>query len=450
MNLFGTDGIRGIANHDLTCKVAFKLGRAIGSYLSPGKNICVGKDTRISGDMLEASFAAGITSTGRDVICLGVVTTPGLSFLVRCLELGGGVMISASHNPFEYNGLKVFGPDGKKIPDEIELSISKMISDETGDECFPTGKGIGRMIDGKQYVRRYVEFLRRLPEGDLSGLRILVDTANGSASHLASDVWKNPGPTVDFINFSPDGLNINAQCGSTHPLCLAAEVVRGKYDAGFAYDGDGDRCIAVDEKGRVLSGDHIMAIMALDMAKDSRLARNTVVGTVMSNFGLERCLSVNGIKLLRTPVGDKFVLEEMDRGGYTLGGEQSGHIIFRDILQAGDGILTSLLLADVLARTGSSLSGLASVVEEIPQILVNVRVQVPRQVVKLPGVQEAVTKATQSMTGCGRVLVRPSGTEPVVRIMVESSDGALVEECIEYLKAVIMKESKKNESDLPA
>jgi phosphoglucosamine mutase len=196
MNLFGTDGIRGIANHDLTCKVAFKLGRAIGSYLSPGKNICVGKDTRISGDMLEASFCCRDHVYRQRRNMPWVVTTPGLSFLVRCLELGGGVMISASHNPFEYNGLKVFGPDGKKIPDEIELSISKMISDETGDECFPTGKGIGRMIDGKQYVRRYVEFLRRLPEGDLSGLRILVDTANGSASHLASDVWKNPDPPL--------------------------------------------------------------------------------------------------------------------------------------------------------------------------------------------------------------------------------------------------------------
>jgi phosphoglucosamine mutase len=251
------------------------------------------------------------------------------------------------------------------------------------------------------------------------------------------------GPTVDFINFSPDGLNINAQCGSTHPLCLAAEVVGGKYDAGFAYDGDGDRCIAVDEKGRVLSGDHIMAIMAPGYGKRLSPGQKYRCRNCYVKLRVGKMSSANGIKLLRTPVGDKFVLEEMDRGGYTLGGEQSGHIIFRDILQAGDGILTSLLLADVLARTGSSLSGLASVVEEIPQILVNVRVQVPRQVVKLPGVQEAVTKATQSMTGCGRVLVRPSGTEPVVRIMVESSDGALVEECIEYLKAVIMKESKK-------
>lgn len=441
MNLFGTDGIRGIANSDLTCKIAFELGRAAGSCLSPGEKIAVGKDTRISGDMLEASLVAGITSTGRDVVHLGIVTTPGLSFIVSHFNLGGGVMISASHNSFEYNGLKVFGPDGKKIPDQLELQFSEMILVQTAGGVSPTANGIGRAIDGSRLVGQYVEFLSGLPKADLSRLRILVDTANGSASCLAPRVWKAVCPAVDFLNSSPDGLNINAGCGSTHPSHLAREVARGKYDAGFAYDGDGDRCIAVDEHGNVLTGDHIMAIMALDMVKKGRLSKNTVVGTVMANFGLERCLSSHGITLLRTPVGDRFVLEEMDRDGYSLGGEQSGHIIFSDILKGGDGMLTSLLLAEVLAMSDSRLSTLASVVEEIPQVLVNVRVPAPRQVVKLPRVQEAIEKAAETLSGVGRVLVRPSGTEPVVRIMVESEDGSLVKDCIDYLEAVIKRES---------
>ncbi len=441
MNLFGTDGIRGIANEDLTCEIAFRLGQVVGMHLSPGKQICVGKDTRISGGMLEASLVAGITSTGRDAMRLGVVTTPGLSFIASRFHLGGGVMISASHNPFEYNGLKVFGLDGRKISEETELQFSNMILSKLDKRHLPTGNEIGTVIDGNELVQSYVEFLTCLPESGMSGLRVLVDAANGSAAYLAARVWNPFKADVRFINCSPDGVNINRDCGSTNPSRLADEVVRGKYHVGFAYDGDGDRCIAVDEKGNVLSGDHIMAIMASDMAKHGRLARDTVVGTVMANLGLEKYLSSCGITLLRTPVGDRFVLEEMDRGGYALGGEQSGHIIFGDILPAGDGMLTSLLLSGVLARSGRNLSELASVVKETPQILVNVKSQFPKQIVKSPGVQQAIEKVSEDLAGTGRVLVRPSGTEPVVRIMVESQDGTLAGKCVDYLESVITKQA---------
>lgn len=445
MNLFGTDGIRGIANADLTCEIAFKLGQAVGLRLTPPRQVCVGRDTRVSGNMLEAALIAGITSTGRDVIRLGVITTPGLSFIVRRFNLGGGVMISASHNPFEYNGLKVFGPDGKKISEDTELEFSRMILGETR-LALPTGDAVGRVFEGTGMVDAYVQFLRGFVQAEMSRLRIVVDTANGSASYLARQVWGALGANVKFIHCEPDGVNINRNCGSTSPSCLAAEVVRGGFHAGFAYDGDGDRCIAVDEQGNVLSGDHIMAIMASHMAQNQRLRGNTVVGTVMANFGLEKYLSSCGIRLIRTPVGDRFVMEEMDRGGYTLGGEQSGHIIFGDILPAGDGMLTSLCLAGVFARSGRKLSDLASVIEPVPQVLVNVESACPGQVVQLPRVQQAIKQVSERLEGVGRVVVRPSGTEPLVRIMVESLDAGLVQECIDYLKAVITEEAQSGAS----
>ncbi len=443
MNLFGTDGIRGIANEDLTCEIAFRLGQTVGMHLSSKEKVCIGKDTRVSGDMLEASLVAGITSTGRDVIRLGVITTPGLSFIVSRYGLGGGVMISASHNLFEYNGLKVFGPDGRKISDDMEIKFSRIILSRNANWRFPTGNGIGKVIDGCELVHGYVEFLTQVPKVDFSGLKVLVDAANGSSADLAMKVWEPLCPQTGFINCSPDGLNINKNCGSTNPQYLASKVVKGKFNVGFAYDGDGDRCIAVDEQGNVLSGDHIMAIMALDMAEHGCLQKSTVVGTVMANLGLEKCLCSRGITLLRTPVGDRFVLEEMDRGGYILGGEQSGHIIFGHILPAGDGMLTSLLLAEVVAKTGRSLSELASVLEQIPQSLVNVKAKCPGRVVTLPSVQQAIEEAGKGLAGRGRVLVRASGTEPVVRIMVESHDNKLVDECVKYLKSVIIEESNK-------
>jgi len=447
MNLFGTDGIRGIANSGLTWHTAFKLGRAMGIHLSKGLPLCVGKDPRASGDMLEASLAAGITSAGGDVVRFGVITTPGLSFLVKELGMGGGVMISASHNPAEYNGLKVFGRDGKKIPDSLEEMFSEFIQGESEGDTYPTGAGVGRVIPGESYVKRYVDFLCGVPENSLSGLHVILDTANGSTSSIAPEVWSRLGARVEVIHNEPDGQNINERCGSTYPQDLAAKVASTRAQAGFAYDGDGDRCIMVDETGAVQDGDHIMAILGLDMARRGRLAGGTVVGTVMSNYGLEVCLSESNLRLERTPVGDRYVLDKMEEQGYKLGGEQSGHIIVTDVLWAGDGILTSLMVADVMAGAGKKLSELASVMTGIPQHLVNVKASDPKGLVRKEAVMRAVQKAQEDLGGRGRVLVRPSGTEPLVRIMVEALDSHMVQSCIQYLEEVIARENGAPEEE---
>lgn len=436
-NLFGTDGIRGVANETLTWDTAFKLGRAVGIYLAGGRKVCVGKDTRASGDMLEASLVAGITSTGTDVVTLGVITTPGLSYLVRKLGFGAGVMISASHNPAQYNGLKVFGPDGKKIPDETEEFISRFILEGPDRGPWPTGRNIGRVMEGSSFVDQYVEFLCRIPAHRLSGLRVALDAANGSTSRIARMVWEALSADVSVYNCEPDGHNINDGCGSTHIDTLMSYVAGSHFDAGFAYDGDGDRCVGVDERGQEADGDRLIAILALDMAERGALAKNTVVGTVMSNLGLELCLRRRGLDLVRTPVGDRFVLERMEREGFNLGGEQSGHIIVRDILPAGDGLVTSLLVADIMVSKGKSLSELGSVMEKVPQVLVNVPASNPRAVVELESVQAAVLSVQKDLGDEGRVIVRPSGTEPVVRIMVEATDPDKVARSIDYLKEVI-------------
>lgn len=446
MNLFGTDGIRGVANTELTCEIAFRLGRAMGIYLSPGMDLCVGRDTRLSGDMLEAAIVAGVTSTGRNVLRLGVITTPGLSFLVKDLGLGGGVMISASHNPAEYNGLKVFGPDGKKIPDQTECLFSEFILAKGDDGPVPSGPSVGRVLPGEALVIRYARFLESAPKERLSGLRVALDTANGATSSIAPAVWRNLGASVTVLNDTPDGLNINRECGSTHLDALVA-LVREKgaaerFDVGFAYDGDGDRCLVVDENGDVLDGDHIMAILALDMAKRGALSGNTVVGTVMSNYGLEECLRKRDIALERTPVGDRYVLEKMEERGLKLGGEQSGHIIVRDVLWAGDGILTSLLVADAMVRAGKKMSELGRIMTSIPQTLVNVKAWKPKGLVGREAVRLAVQKVEADLVGKGRVLVRPSGTEPVVRIMVEAGDSQVVRSCIDYLEGVLRQEDQ--------
>ena len=447
MNLFGTDGIRGIANAGLSWRKAFKLGRVMGMELSPGKDLCVGKDTRASGDMLEASIIAGITSAGRNVVRLGVVTTPGLSYLVKELQLGGGVMISASHNPAEYNGLKVFGPGGKKVPDQTEIRFSEFIEGPDDGNLFPTGRNIGRVVPGEAAVERYIDFLCRTPRNDLSGLRVVLDTANGSTSRIAPAVWGRLAGTVEVMNNSPDGTNINEKCGSTHPYALAERMKQIRaggtaFDAGFSYDGDGDRCIAVDETGAIQDGDHLMAVLALDMSGRGQLAGNVVVGTVMSNYGLEVGLRRHGLTLERTRVGDRYVLEKMEECGYKLGGEQSGHIIIRDRLWTGDGILTSLLVADVMAATGKKLSELASVVASVPQRLVNVRTADPQRLIGREPVLKAIKRAQADLGERGRVLVRASGTEPVVRIMVECLDSDVLESCIQYLEGVVRRESE--------
>ncbi len=446
MNLFGTDGIRGVANSELTWKTAFGLGRAIGLYLTPHKDIAVGKDTRASGDMLEAALVAGLTSSGRNAVRLGVITTPGLSYIVKRANLGGGVMISASHNPSEYNGLKVFGPDGTKLPDETEELLSALILQNPDGGPCPTGRAIGRVISGEGLVEDYVDFLVGVPGRSLAGMRVAVDAAHGSTSDIAARVWDRVGARVQMICNAPDGHNINDGCGSTHIESLTGLVKRLSVDAGFAYDGDGDRCIATDECGEEMNGDHMMALLADSMASRGTLKGNVVVGTVMSNFGLEAFLTDRKIRLVRTPVGDRFVLEAMRQGGYSLGGEQSGHIIFRDILETGDGILTSLMVAGVAAESRSAMSGLRSIMTNLPQTLVNVKKANPKAVVASEAVTSAVAKAQADLAGSGRVLVRASGTEPLVRIMVESEDSAKVASCIQYLEEVIEKERETEPS----
>lgn len=424
MNLFGTDGIRGIANDDLTPEVAFKLGLALGLFVMPGGKVGIGKDTRLSGDMLEAALIAGLCASGCTPVTFGVITTPGLSYLIRARGLSGGVMISASHNPGEFNGLKVFGPAGRKIADPLEEQISGFIlSEERRRAKRPLGSGIGRVVRAEEEVSRYIDFLSGIPAVSFSGLRVVVDCANGATGRVAAQVWQNLGASVEIINSEMTGEHINMNCGSTDPQTVAGKMDGGSFHVGFAHDGDGDRCIAVGSSGSVEDGDRIIGVMARDMKEAGRLRGETVVGTVMSNLGLELYLGSMGIRLVRTPVGDRYVLEEMDRGDYSLGGEQSGHIIFRDISPAGDGIMTSLLLTEVLVRRGTDLQTLTSEIPRVPQVLLNVPVKDKEAALRSDSVSREIEHARKTLGCAGRVFVRPSGTEPVVRVMVEAQDA---------------------------
>lgn len=437
MNLFGTDGIRGVANDDLTPEMAFKLGLALGLYVVPRGKVGVAKDTRTSGDMLEAAVVAGLCASGCRAVTFGVLTTPGLSYLIRELGLDGGVMISASHNPGEFNGLKVFGPTGRKIDDSMEEKISSFILSDGKCAGRPTGNRVGRVIRAEGEVSRYVEFLTGVPHVSFSGLKVMVDCANGATGQVARHVWENLGAHVKTLNSDGDGEMINCRCGSTHPETLAAEVKHESFDVGFAHDGDGDRCIAVNPTGGVEDGDRIIGVMAKDMKERGRLNGNTVVGTVMSNLGLELYLTSLGVRLVRTAVGDRYVLDEMDRGGYSLGGEQSGHIIFRDIAPAGDGIMTSLLLGEVLVRRGTTLEALTAGIPSIPQVLLNVPVTDKRQAMESPALKRELGKARTQFAGRGRVFVRPSGTEPVIRVMVEAPEVETAHEWARRIAEVI-------------
>ena len=422
MNLFGTDGIRGVANDDLTPETAFKLGLALGLYVMPGGKVGVAKDTRVSGDMLEASVVAGLCASGCKAVTFGVLTTPGLSYLIRETALDGGVMISASHNPGEFNGLKVFGPTGRKIDDFLEEKISSFILGDFKEAGRPTGRSVGRVVRAEGEVSKYVEFLSGIPRVSFSGLKVTVDCANGATGKVARQVWENLGASVKAFNCEGDGEIINFQCGSTHPEALAKRMKEEDFDVGFTHDGDGDRCIAVNSCGGVEDGDHIIGVMARDMKERGCLNQDTVVGTVMSNLGLEQYLTSLGIRFVRTAVGDRYVLEEMDRGGYSLGGEQSGHIIFRDISPAGDGIMTSLLLTEVLVRRGVTLETLTAQIPSIPQVLMNVPVRDKNRAIRSPALEKELGRARAELQGRGRVFVRPSGTEPVIRVMVEAPE----------------------------
>lgn len=437
---FGTDGIRGVANKELTPELAFKLGRVGGYVLTKGKEkpkVLIGRDTRISGEMLEAALIAGLLSIGAEVMRLGVITTPGVAFLTKALSAEASVMISASHNPVEDNGIKFFGPDGFKLLDSQEEEIEKLLNEEEDHLPRPIGGELGQVNDYFEGGQKYIHFLKQTIQEDFSGLHIALDCANGAASSLATQLFADLEADLSTMGTSPNGVNINDGVGSTHPEALQQFVLEKKADVGLAFDGDADRLIAVDEKGQIVDGDQIMYICAKYLQDQGLLRHNTVVTTVMSNLGLYKAFEKLGIETKQTAVGDRYVMEEMRNGGYILGGEQSGHIIFLEHITTGDGMLSALQLINVMKATGKPLSELASEMPKFPQLLKNVRVEDKYAVEENEKVKEAITKVEEKMAGNGRVLVRPSGTEPLVRVMVEARTEDLCEEYVQEIVDVV-------------
>jgi phosphoglucosamine mutase len=437
--LFGTDGVRGVANQEpMTPETVVKLGRAAAHVLrgtTERPAIVIGKDTRLTGYMLETALTAGITSMGADVLLVGPLPTPGIAFITRSLRAEAGIVISASHNPFEDNGIKFFSGDGFKLPDAVEEQIEALMQSGELDRIRPRAREIGKAFRIGDAVGRYIEFAKNsLPKGlEFRKLRVVVDCANGAAYRVTPTVLKELGAEVVPINVEPDGLNINHESGSLHPQGLQQAVLRYRADVGFAHDGDADRVIFVDEAGGVVDGDQVLALCALDLQAQGRLKDQTVVATVMSNLGLELRLREAGIKLVRAAVGDRYVLEGMLRGGYTLGGEQSGHIIFLEHNTTGDGIITALQVLAVLQRTGKPLSALAGCMVKLPQILMNVRVSRKEPLETLPAVQAAIQEAERHLGPEGRLLVRYSGTEPVLRVMAEGKDSSCLQTSAQFV-----------------
>ncbi|MDF2557403.1 MAG: glmM [Bacillales bacterium] len=440
---FGTDGVRGVANSELTPELAFKLGRFGGYVLSQSAEkpkVLIGRDTRISGKMLESALMAGLLSIGAEVIRLGVISTPGVAYLTRALGAACGVMISASHNPFEDNGIKFFGPDGFKLTDDQENEIEKYLDMVDDQLPRPVGDGIGTINDYFEGGQKYLAFLKQTVETDFSGIHIAIDCAHGSASSLATQLFADLDADISSMGSSPNGTNINVNCGSTHPEALASFVKEKGAHVGLAFDGDADRMQAIDEKGNIIDGDQIMYICGKYMKEKGILKQNTVVSTVMSNLGFYKQLEATGILSAQTAVGDRYVVEEMRKGGYNLGGEQSGHIIFMDLNTTGDGLLAGLQLLNVMKMTNKPLSQLASEMKIYPQKLVNVRVTDKFGVTSNAKVATAIEEVLRDMNGNGRVLVRPSGTEPLVRVMVEALDKDACERYVNKIVEVVKAE----------
>jgi phosphoglucosamine mutase len=443
--IFGTDGVRGQANtYPMTAELALRLGAAAGRYFRrDGKNrhrVVIGKDTRLSGYMLENALTAGLTSTGMNVLLLGPVPTPAVGLLTHSMRADLGIMISASHNPSTDNGIKFFGPDGYKLSDDAEAEIELLIQ---GDIRLAQPRNIGRarrVDDGRS---RYVEYAKTtVPKGTrLNGLKVVVDCANGAAYRAAPEVLWELGAEVIPVGVSPDGFNINDGCGSTAPEVAAAAVVRHGADVGLCLDGDADRLMVIDEAGQIADGDQIMALFASRWAEEDRLAGNTLVATVMSNLGLERFLDARGLRLERTPVGDRYVVETMRRGGWNLGGEQSGHIVMSDFGTTGDGLIAGLQFLAEMVRTGSPASALARQFERCPQLLKNVRYAPGLDPLEGNAVQSAIRKAEQRLKGQGRLLIRKSGTEPLIRVMAEAEDERLLREIVDGLVAAVESET---------
>ena len=436
---FGTDGFRGEANVQLTAEKAFKVGRYLGWYYGTqhpdGKaQIAIGKDTRRSSYMLEDALCAGLTSSGADVYLLHVTTTPSVSFVVRTEGFDCGIMISASHNPFYDNGIKIMRANGQKIEAEIEDRVEKYIDGEIGEIPYAEREAIGRTIDFSAGRNRYIGYLMTVPTRAFKGMRVGLDCANGSSSAIAKSVFEALGAKTYVINNSPDGVNINRGCGSTHMEALQNYVKDNALDVGFAYDGDADRCLAVDENGNIVNGDHIMFLCGKYLYENGQLPGATVVTTVMSNLGLYKALEANGMRTEQTPVGDKYVAENMMANGYEIGGEQSGHIIFSKYATTGDGILTSLMVMQTMIEKKSPLSVLAGEMKVYPQVLKNVRVADKAAAQANPRVRAAVDAAARELENIGRILVRESGTEPKIRVMVEAET---YETCEKYVGSVV-------------
>jgi len=431
--LFGTDGVRGIANKELTVELAYLLGQA-GAYVLTKENkhkptILIGRDTRLSGEMLSSAMIAGICSVGADAMSMGVMPTPAVSYLTREYGADAGVVISASHNPVEYNGIKFFNRDGYKLSDSIEEEIETLVRNGNKDIELPTGVDIGRHIQRNECIYDYIRFTKRQIKINLEGIKVVIDCANGASFVSAPEALRQMGAEVIIIHNEPDGTNINKQCGSTHMDDLQLYVKQVQADVGLAFDGDADRCLAVDEKGNVVDGDQIMAICGLHMKEKGTLRKSTVVATVMSNLGFFIMGKNHGLAIKQTAVGDRYVLEEMIRNDYNLGGEQSGHIIFLDENTTGDGLLTALHLLEVIKETGKSLSELASCMEVLPQVLINAKVNNTNKYAYKENeeIQTAIALVEDKFKGDGRVLIRPSGTEPLIRVMIEGKDKSILE-----------------------
>ncbi len=441
---FGTDGVRGIANKELTPELAFKLGRCGGYVLAEGAQgkaqVLVGRDTRISGHMLENALIAGLLSTGMEVMTLGVISTPGVAYLTRVMNAQAGVMISASHNPMEDNGIKFFGADGFKLTDEQENQIERLLNEKEDTLPRPTGASVGTVTEYFEGGQKYIQYLKQTVDEEFTGIHVALDCANGATSTLATHLFADLDADISTMGASPNGLNINDAVGSTHPEGLSALAVEKKADIGLAFDGDGDRLIAVDENGEIVDGDQIMFIIGRHLHKEGRLKSGTIVSTIMSNLGFYKALTEYDIKSIPTAVGDRYVVEEMRKGNYNLGGEQSGHIVFLDYNTTGDGLLTGLQLVNIMKKTGRKLSDLASEMRIFPQKLVNIRVTDKHAVTDNKRVAEVIDEVEKEMAGNGRVLVRPSGTESLVRVMVEAPNEEDCERHVERIAEAVRQE----------
>ena len=437
---FGTDGVRGVANSELTPELAFKLGRFGGYVLRQhAKDIAhplvlVARDTRISGQLLEYALVSGLLSVGIEVLQLGVIPTPGVAYLTRIQGAVAGVMISASHNPAGDNGIKFFGADGFKLSDEQEYEIEAYLDQEGDDLPRPSADGLGTVDEYPEGVLKYAQYLQTTIPDDLSGITVCLDAANGAASPVVNRLFADLETDFYTMGANPDGININKGVGSTHPDVLGKFVIEKKADVGLAFDGDADRCIAVDENWRIIDGDRIMYRCGKYLKERNKLNQNTIVSTVMSNLGFHLAVEAEGMTALKTQVGDRYVVEEMRKNGYNLGGEQSGHVVFLEMNTTGDGLLTGIQLLNVMKQTGKKLSELADEVTLYPQELVNVRVSEKDGVMEIPAVKAVIEEVEAEMAGKGRILVRPSGTEPLLRVMAEAETD---EKCHEYVMRIV-------------